>query len=404
MKLLEEITNLINSKRIELCQSQNISLHTGSSGALLFLTLYNEVFCNQEAEITVAKLIEHHIDVIKYSKNLQPDFCEGIAGVCWLLTYMKEINCIDYNAKTFFEECDNYLSISLEKLILQDNWDLLYGALGIGFYFLKRKKNAEVRKIIGFLKNKAVFYDKEIAWLRYEEYFSQFVIDTGFAHGNAGIICFLTQCYRNKIAKSTCEELLNGALNFYLKYIQNESIVGSYWKDFIEIQETVSGWRNPKFSKLAWCYGDLNILNALHYASQIIKNKSCETLFLSMMKKVALRRSQDTTLIDEPYTCHGSSGAALVFQSVFERTSEKVFKEAQSYWLDVTEDLFAAKKSSYSNFNLGSSFFADKENLDQISLLSGVSGVGLTILDSKYATTFKRAKFSDWKEAFFLFK
>lgn len=70
--------------------------------------------------------------------------------------------------------------------------------------------------------------------------------------------------------------------------------------------------------------------------------------------------------------CHGSSGIARIFSRMFHNTKIKEFKDTSDYWIKQT--LFMSK---YSDGLCG--FKANGKTLEY-GLLSGISGIALTML------------------------
>lgn len=396
-RVLGNINGMIKANERKIISSTNISLHTGSAGVLLYGVLYTEIMDDPSFDNMASEIINQMMETLSGHGSISPSFCEGLSGIGWLLLFLKEIDYLDYDPDHFLTDTDRYLNSFLDLFLQEGKWDLLYGYVGIGFYFLKRMNRQSLEKIVHVLDKTVVFHKTGMAWERFEPHFSKDIIDLGLAHGNAGIVVFLSQCYKQGILKDTCQKLLGGVLDFYIDQQQEFDIIGSFWKDFTPIDPNAREIDGPKFSKLAWCYGDLTILNALHQAAETISDREKSGLLKALAIETSKRRGYDESLIKDAFFCHGSSGIMLIYQELFERTGETAFKESADYWLNITLSAFLEQEEQ---------IMALKDPLSEskFELLDGASGIGCALLNRIPAEVFGKLKVQSWKEAFFLFK
>lgn len=367
--------------------SQAFGLLSGDSGILLLQAIFfkstNDRRFSQELEHNLNRIITN----ISQSHSFLPTFCDGLAGVGWVLLYLKENKMVDLESEVFFEDVDTYLSTSLDVYLKSDNWDLLHGALGMALYFLKRDNTHEVDKVITFLEHFAEENETEIKWRRYDSYYLKFLYDFGFAHGIGGITYFLAKCSSIEIFSERCEILLKKIFKFYFNNIQDQKKIGSYFCNFKDCDE-YEDKQTAEFTRLGWCYGDLGVLYALYFAATKLQDEIVSDKVLKMLKETAERLTYDESQIKDTSFCHGSSGAGLIFNHLYNLTNELAFKTASDYWENVTV-------TSIPDTNF------DFTEMGQLGLLNGLAGVGIFLISKKDANLL-HAESKAWKEAFFL--
>ncbi|MGN8056104.1 lanthionine synthetase LanC family protein [Pedobacter sp. 22163] len=395
-RILNDINRMIKANEEEIISNQNIYLHTGSAGVLLYAILYNEILDDSFFDELPLGIINQIMDIVSGRDGVSPSFCEGLSGIGWLLIFLKEIDYVDFDTDDFLADTDLYLNSFLDVFIQESKWDTLYGYIGIGFYFLKRMNRQSLEKIVFALNRTIVTQSTGMAWERFEPYFSKNIIDMGLAHGNSGIIVFLSECYKNGILRDTCRKLISNVLNFYLSQRQDFYNIGSFWKDFIPAHDGYRENDEPKFSKLAWCYGDLTILNALHQAAVTLSDHQNSNLLKAMAIETSKRRDFDDSLVKDAFCCHGSSGIMLLFQELYERTGEIAFQESAEYWLSVTLSAFGKQEKQLMALK-------DPFSEYKFELLEGISGIGCALLNRTQRKTIRNTGVQSWKEAFFLF-
>lgn len=381
-----------------LTSEDNIGLLTGSSGSLLFLVLYSMVTENNSIEEKAEQVLDDILGKLAEAENSSPSHCEGIAGIAWSLLFLYEIHYLNEPSDDFFDDCDRLLTVYLDLFLKEEKWDLLYGAIGIGFYFLKRSNEVEVKKIIKFLERIAVSEDNQIKFKRHEPYFERLIYDTGFAHGNAAVLLFVTRAYKAGILLNECKTLISGMITFYDKNVHKYDVEGCYWPDFMEMDNSIKDQQT--YSRIAWCYGDLMILNTLYTASEAIGDIEGSIRYLDMLEVTSGRTSYTTSLVKDPHICHGSAGIALVYEKLYHSTSRKAFKLAADYWISVTISAFVPGSVLGDQTSVHSLPFID-ENKNEF--LDGLAGVGLVALSRVYREKFQQLGLNSWTQMVFLF-
>lgn len=261
--------------------------------------------------------------------------------------------------------------------------------MGVGLYFLKRRTNQEyIHELIDFLyltaekdSKRQIFKWKSI--IDPEEN----LIGYNFAlsHGISSIIIFLSRVIRSGIINDKVREMLSGAVNFVLSNQKDYIQFGSFFPSYILKSSPEKDFK----SRLGWCYGDLGVGMALLQSGSAIGDTEWKEKGIEVLKQSTCRRSFDQTIVNEAGLCHGSAGIAMIYQRMFIETGCNQFKNAFSYWIQQTLDY-----SKFEDGLVGYKTFENKEWKCDFSLLTGISGIGLTLLSYIDKTV------SDWDEMF----
>lgn len=123
-------------------------------------------------------------------------------------------------------------------------------------------------------------------------------------------------------------------------------------------------------NRLAWCYGDINVVLVLYKAGQLFGNKCYQSVADEIGSLCVLRQSTEDTMVENSHFCHGSSGLATCYQAIYKLTGNEVYRQSYEFWISMTYEYLKADihNGLYHNNN---------------SLLEGITGPLLTLLDYK---------------------
>jgi lantibiotic modifying enzyme len=316
------------------------------------------------------------LDKINSADHLSPGFCDGLAGWGWLMVYLKEQNLLPDFDDTLLEDVDEVLSASLTSMLQENNYDLFYGAIGLGLYFLKRRQFGMVKKILYGLADSAVTDEQEIKWVQHSPVLSKDArYDLGLPHGITGILYFINKCYRENVLPGLCEALLIKGTRFFLNNIQPEEKIQSFFPYWIKTDQYGDKENTAQRARLAWCYGDLNILYTLLQLSRSIKDPVLENAVIKMLLKTCERKKQEETDIAEAGFCHGAGGVSYLYLKLFKQTNIPLFRETADFWYHYTYGL------GNQNGPAGYLFCLDEKYWGPASgILEGLGGVALSFL------------------------
>lgn len=380
---LKEISSVIIDNEF---YNKNIGVLGGIAGMPMFLFHYSQYTSDPFYSKKGRKYIENIIDIIN-SESVLPTFCNGMVGAVWALDFLKKNEFIDFDIEKNIKSLDEYFYETMILEINQGNYDFLHGALGYAFYFLERynnTKNEKLRKI--YLEYILTFVEKlemvssSKGELVYWECINPLDIENGkqvnfgLAHGLPSILSFLTYVLESKINSLLVSQLSCRLLLFIIKYqnIENVSMFPSYIKSE-DINDRNINVNN--FSRLAWCYGDLGVVNSLYRANMIFKQKNIDKMCFDTFIKSSLRKLYDESMVNDAGVCHGSFGISLLFKRFYELSKIKEVKDAYNFWL---EDGLA--KSNFQDGLAGFKAFQGGYYKRETNILDGITGIGLTLI------------------------
>lgn len=381
--------------------ANHIGLLSGLPG--LILTLYENHISNPNCildtqKYELRKYILKTFEIIEDKEYITPTYCDGLAGYGVFLLKLKNNKLIDTNdtelnnqINEILEDIDDVLTEQLTIFYKNDNLDILHGLLGLGLYFIERKNQTNVIKVINILnEKKCITTEGDIYWKKYDAYDSyDTILDMGNAHGMGANIFFLTKVLSKDFfltddLKIIVTDLIDNSISFYLKNVQKISKeINCYFPLKIKAANFENDIVTPSNSRLGWCYGDLAVLYTLLMASIKIEKKEYEKIILEKLLFVANRKYEGEKQIIDAGFCHGTSGIAILFLNIYNLTKNEVFWETANYWLKITlnkKDL--TQLNGYVDYNFIINDSAEK-NISILEGLTGVLGCYLKFLNSE---------------------
>jgi hypothetical protein len=377
--------------------SVDISLFQGDAGMLCLQAILSQA----SPEPQLHQAMEHNfsgiLNMIEASAYVTPTFADGLAGVGVLIGQLCNSRILDADAEDFCEDLDVYLAGELDKMLLAKKFDPLHGAIGIGGYYLQRRKTNEVQRVLQALLDSAEKEGNEWKWSYCHTNFKQEVYDFGAAHGMAGIARFLVQCHRRGIMPAACREMLRGIIDFYLDRIQDHAVMGSWFPNFQYCDPLVETL--PERSRVAWCYGDAGILYQLFHAAVELQDTGLQQKFERMLEATADRREVSDTMVSDAAFCHGSTGPGLIFWLLWQATGNLHFEEAFRYWREVTQNFV----TQLIPFPDGEELFPSHANIRDFQrkgLFSGLGGIAVFLTITGSSCQMQQQFMDHWKDLF----
>jgi hypothetical protein len=387
---LEEISKCLIEKN-DLSGSQGAL--AGEPGIALFLFYYSKFSQNDTFSDKGLEILEKSVEIINSGYNLT-SFCSGISGTAWVFDHLESKNLLDIDNDEFLSDLEVYLFEDMIKDIKFGNYDFLHNSLGIAYYFLIRYYNTKSialkNRYIGYLEK---FIDElhlvseldenSIRWkTKFDHKDGEIVYNLNLAHGISSIIIFLTKLSEIEKFSLHVNDILYKAVNFILKYYRDIDDSISFFPSIIKENEKLNF-----NTRLAWCNGDLGIGLSLWKASIVLKDIKLEELSIKILKHASKRRDKNNTMVNDAGLCHGSFGNAQIFMYLFKQTRILDFQESTKFWL---ED--GLKQLHHDNTYAGHMKLTINGWKDELSLLEGLAGIGLSIM------AYLNPEFSLWDE------
>ena len=379
---LKEINDLITTNYTDLGQ---LGVLAGLSGISLFKFYYSKYLDIDEHADFGVDILSNCVDKINEGYSF-PTFCGGLAGFGWVFDHLEEVEFMDADADELLSQFDDYLYNFLVSDMEKGNYDYLHGAIGYAFYFYNRFRNTKSKELkdryetillefidlLEGLSEKAG--EDQLKWL------STLNIETGekgynlsLSHGMSSIVGILTKLNAFDMFKSKSEPLLLKSINFIRHHKQGDENSFSLFPSWVKDGDEKSGQ-----SRMAWCYGDLGIGVRFWFAGKMLNDNELKAEAISILKHASKRTSQDDSLVLDAGVCHGSYGNAQMFYRMYKETKEPSFKEAADFWIQHGLDS-AIHEGGYAGYKQWHG--VDKQWTSELTLLEGIAGIGLTIID-----------------------
>lgn len=361
---------------IESAVPANSSLLTGKLGLVLYyFSLYEGLGEDEYADKA--------IDLLEAVMNQEDDalpslagtsFSTGTAGLGYVLSILKMSELVEIDLQEDLEELDaSMAAIAMKQISEEDRNDYLHGAMGIVHYFTTRSNEPPIRAYLEKLVE--VFCDKAVS-TENGSWFRNFIvdprekerIDTGLSHGNAGFLLILLNVLEAGILEKKVKEVISEGIRFLISLRmkpdpQNEQHA------FFPFSVHSNNWSDTYFSqRLAWCYGDLNIILLLYRASSILHEPAWKELADTLAIHTVTRKDEAATLAADSHFCHGTAGLVQFYKTLYSHTGNTIFSAAADYWMQKTLVLLEAEWKE--------GWYSGKE----CDLLNGLPGINLALL------------------------
>ncbi len=367
---------------------------SGASGVSLFLFYYYKI-SNQERYHKIAEdILMCCINAINEG-NVHPTYCSGLSGLGWVFNHVKEVGILEVDDE-LLTDLDGYLFEAMLEFTREKNYDFLHGAIGCGFYFLKRYEATPNEKLKGRYQEYLMslideldrFSEKENGFTKWSSVVETDTCLEGYnlslSHGISSIVNFFARLYVYADFKSKVESMLRGGINYILCHASDDISTVSIYPNYVCENKEIT-WN----SRVAWCYGDLGIALSLWHASKALADSNLKNYSLELFQKTAKRVATESHMATDACVCHGSFGNAQIFNYMYRQTKQKEFKVAAEFWIKDGLDR-AIHPDGYANFKTWNGL--DKQWKNELSLLEGISGIGLVIM------SYLSEGLSDWDE------
>ncbi|WP_343689978.1 lanthionine synthetase LanC family protein [Chitinophaga sp.] len=265
-------------------------------------------------------------------------FSLGITGLASALWVMKGEGFIDFEEEELAALDEGIFSWAQFQVQIH-NTDYLHGAAGALYYFILRNKAELAAVLMKAIFSGAVEDENGIRLFnRFEHNPRPEDINLSLSHGLSGLLLILIEAFHKGIEPAWCREIISKGLQYIEHLHQRFPVINGiseYPVAYTDATDTIHG-----SERLAWCYGDLNIILLMYRASPVLEDPSLIEKATALGKLACTRRAEQNTKIVTPFYCHGSSGTASFFEALYNISGERCYQEAYTYWKDVTIRMF----------------------------------------------------------------
>ncbi|WP_167018981.1 lanthionine synthetase LanC family protein [Chitinophaga sp. Cy-1792] len=356
------------------------SLFKGPWGALLYM-FYYEQYIDQDAD-NAAALLEKIYAAYSPDEGLNYSFCNGHTGPYWLLDHLNRHEFLDMDMQHI---AGDFITIAITQSRFHTemkNFDFLHGSIGICNFMMSFADREDVREHLAWFTDQLMAVSKVTPQGRslpifytYEQPAGEYVDAFSLAHGSCAALILLAKIYTAGIATDTCRQLAAESIDFILNHrLQvNDTGMNAMYPAILD------GKYSSAHSRLAWCYGDLNVAWMLWYCGKTFNNAAWKNEALAVMHYNTRRLTHEAAGVMDNCICHGTSGIAAFYRKFWFETKDPAFLECATHWhnMAVSEVSFSEDNSKH-----GIKVWQgkDKEWEYAWDLLDGGAGVGLSLL------------------------
>lgn len=356
---------------------RNFSLMSGSLGRVLLLTSYR----NNYDDVVKSDLKKAVLFLDKFNYFNDTSFCNGMAGLAWLLRSNQRNFYEIEMSKTFWRKIDNCIVKSIYDDIQNHNYDYLHGAIGklhylklVGGDIYYNSNNAFIKH----LDNSKIVERKGVSWRKplinhtKSQYSKAIKYDIGLAHGVPSILNYLAEVYLIDKEQSLAYSLICNSVDFLLSLKSRHSTSSIYPSFIFEDNEFNE-------SRLAWCYGDLGVAYAICKAAVVCQRNDWLEEAIHITLETCKRKSHKSTLVFDSSLCHGAAGLGLLYFKMFELTGNQHFRNVSIYWNSVVGEMLITSENQceYKYYDSINGFES------KMGLLDGLIGTVFSILNMR---------------------
>ncbi|MEO8699567.1 MAG: lanthionine synthetase LanC family protein [Kofleriaceae bacterium] len=148
----------------------------------------------------------------------------------------------------------------------------------------------------------------------------------GVAHGIPGAIAVLARFVTAGLEVERAARLVDGAVEYLLAAAPART--GDRYPAWLPVVHAAP-------CRVSWCYGDLGVAIALLSAAIARHRDDWRELAIGLARGMAERPFPDASVVDAGL-CHGTAGAAHLFNRLHQATGVDVFRSTARAWLDRT--------------------------------------------------------------------
>jgi lantibiotic modifying enzyme len=314
--------------------ARELGLLTGRAGIAVFFGYLSETELYPDAEDLAWQFLDE-AEAGLAARRLGASLTSGISGIAWVHDHLTR-HLSGARDRGELREIDDALVTMLRESNGSDEYDLLYGLVGIGVYALERlparAARTMARLVVERLAEQAVDVAGSAAWWTPEGAVAtqpEGHFDLGMAHGAPGVVGFLARAAAAGIAPRTTPALLERASSWLLARQSPPDSATAFAQSC-----DVRGTPGPP-GRTAWCYGDPGVVAGLFAAARASGNAAWLRDSVRIATKAAARRGTRSGVVDAGL-CHGSAGLAQVFNRMYQATGKREFRSSAVHWIERT--------------------------------------------------------------------
>lgn len=375
---VNRLTSAVHSVLEQIQQSprpqQAVGLATGTPGLAALFYDASRLFLRPEYFSFAGSLLERSAEEFA-SYPMGQTLLTGSSGYLWLFERLhRECFTTVDNLSDVANAHDEELLQSVHNSDSHTEYELLYGLTGL-MHYVVCVKPTDIRRAI-FSATAQKLWERAVA-SRFGHLISTSPhshfrrrppddgdeFDLGHAHGISGVVSTLAAGSLRGIATQGTNEVME---KFAATLLGLPQQAGASLYPCIATDCTDS--------RLAWCYGDLCIANALLLSGRALNRSDLVAKGLSVAIHAATRDSESFGATDHAM-CHGIAGLALQFSLLHKATKNEAFLTAKDKLIEQLLNAVEQKQVITESASL------ERDNmLSKLGLLTGLGGVAAALI------------------------
>ncbi|MDR1120268.1 MAG: lanthionine synthetase C family protein [Dysgonamonadaceae bacterium] len=383
---LEEIAGI-------LCKSQdkfdNPGVLSGISGLALFMFYWSRFTGDSKYTDIGRDALAKAVEMINNGYSLHT-YCSGISGLAWTCEHLIRHRFIDGEDISFLNDLEPYLLSCMERDFDSKNYDFLHGGLGVGYYFLKKEMPSTMNNKVLYLwlKDTAITCaDGCLKWESILRNSGKIGFNISLSHGMSSIVFFLVKLMKQYSHVTEIKDTLQNAVKYILQQQFTQPNISCFPSYSMESEE------KPQPSRLAWCYGDLGIAQAILQAAIALGDAEYENTALKVLLHSCNRKDLKKNIVADAGLCHGTSGISHIYQRLHINVKNDAFRETSAYWMEKTLEM-----ARFEDGPAGFKSWRGEGNRweNRYPLLEGIASIGLSVM------SYLNPALMDWDECLLL--
>lgn len=334
----------------EVVGPRSASLASGSAGLAVCHAVAAQAGHGERSGDLAAASLDSAIEVLA-SRPLSLSLYSGFPGIAWAADLIGRLlpgpagdrDDGDRDDGDRNDDIDQALAAAVARYPASGPYDLIDGLTGVGSYALARWPRPAAAEclaaVVGQLASRARADAGGVCWptpaaalpSHLRQRYPGGAVDTGVAHGMAGVLPLLARACALGVGEDTARPLLEGAVRWLLGHLA-DSPGGATAPALVAVGVA------PTPARSAWCYGDPGVALALLLAARDVGEPDWELAGTELALRAASRPSELTGVTDAGL-CHGAAGLAHLFARMHQLTARPELAAAAVSWTVCTLDM-----------------------------------------------------------------
>ena len=346
---IDRITQTINQSVLT-----SDSLYTGNLGKVLYYHYRyqhsDDPIYQQQGE----EMLETIFKKLKKGKSRltrRISLSRGLSGLAWTLHILSSERFIDHDVSSFARPIDRSINRVITHYIDQDDLDFMHSSVGALAYLTDRLSTApELRSTLEacvlalekkLTAHRPGHYIQNLYIYQKYQYGEATNINLGLSHGLCSILLVLLQLYNQGICQAKIANIIEQNVLFLLSTLRVENFTDhrrSAFPSNVIVDLPPEDERNQVFyaQRMGWCYGDLNQVLLLYRAGMVFGKKDWIEIADRVGAFTLHKKSYEETKVEDVFLCHGTSGVAQFYKSLYQLSGHQQYLIGYDYWLQQT--------------------------------------------------------------------